>query len=175
MVHKCTLSDRFFKSLRGLKIHQAHCKFKQVIMNRTNQDVITEEVFVNEKFVVETSSIVKSEEIDTEIEVELESNLLPYANASSFVNSTTNSLNRHESLETIHGVYEEIMQWRKNFFKLPSGNTAKMFIREFKSWLKHFNRDSEYKSIVLKVYMILPSFLVQKPIAIAKQKITLKD
>ena len=144
-------------------------------MNRTNQDVITEEVFVNEKFVVETSSIVKSEEIDTEIEVELESNLLPYANASSFVNSTTNSLNRHESLETIHGVYEEIMQWRKNFFKLPSGNTAKMFIREFKSWLKHFNRDSEYKSIVLKVYMILPSFLIQKPIAIAKQKITLKD
>ena len=175
MVHKCTLSDQFFKSLRGLKIHQAHCKFKQVIMNRTNQDVITEEVFVNEKFVVETSSIVKSEEIDTEIEVELESNLLPYANASSFVNSTTNSLNRHESLETIHGVYEEIMQWRKKFFKLPSGNTAKMFIRELKSWLKHFNRDSEYKSIVLKVYMILPSFLIHKPIAIAKQKITLKD
>ena len=144
-------------------------------MNSTNQDVIREEVFVNEKFVVETSSIVKIEEIDIEIEVELEPSLLPYANASSFVNSTTNSLNRQEFLETIHGVYDEIVQWRKNLFKLSSGNTAKMFIRELKSLLKHFNRDSEYKSIALKVYMILPSFLIQKPIAIAKQKITLKN
>ena len=71
MAHTCTLCDRFSKSLRALNIHQAHCKFKQVIINRTNQDVITEEVLVNESFVVETSTIVESEKIDLEIEVEL--------------------------------------------------------------------------------------------------------
>ena len=71
MVQKCTLCDQFFKSLRVLNIHQVSCKFKQVIINRTNQDIITKEVFVNENIVVGTSTIAKSEEIDIEIEMEL--------------------------------------------------------------------------------------------------------
>ena len=151
MVHMCTLCDGLFKSLRGLKIHQAHCTFKQVVINRINQDVITEEVFVNENITVETSTIVESEEIVIEIEEELKPNLPPYTNAPSIVKSTTNSLNGREFVETIHVVYDEIVQWRKNLFKLHSGNAAKMFIRELTSWLEHFNRDSEYKSIALKV------------------------
>ena len=73
----CTLCDCLCKSLRGLNIHQAHCTFKQVVINRTNQDVITEGVFVNENIVVETSTIVESEEIDIEIEEELKPNLPP--------------------------------------------------------------------------------------------------
>ena len=151
MVHMCTLCDRFFKSLRGLNIDQAHCTFKQVVINRTNQDVITEEVFVNENIVVETSIIVESKGIDIEIEEELKPDLPPYTNAASVVKSITNSLNGKKFVETIHFVYDEILQWRKNLFKLPSGNAAKMFIRELTSWLEHFNSDSEYKSIVLKV------------------------
>ena len=86
MVHMCTLCDRLFKPLRGLNIHKAHCKFKQVVINRTNQDVITEEVFVNENIVVKTSTIVESDKIDIEIEVELKPNLPPYSNASGVVN-----------------------------------------------------------------------------------------
>ena len=112
---------------------------------------------------METSTIVESEEIDIEIEVELKPNLPPYENASSVVKSTTNSLNEHEFVETIHVVYDEIVQRRKNLFKLPSGNAAKMFIRELTSWLERFNCDSYYKSIALNVYMILPSLLLQKP------------
>ena len=73
--HMCTLCDRLFKSFRGLNIHQAHSMFKQVVINRTNQDVITEEVFVNENIEVETSTIVESEEVDIEIEEELKPNL----------------------------------------------------------------------------------------------------
>ena len=67
MVHTCTLCDRLFESLSGLNIHQAHCKFKQVVINRTNWDIITEKVFINENIVVETSTIVEIEEIDIEI------------------------------------------------------------------------------------------------------------
>ena len=163
MVQKCTLCDQFFKSLRVLNIHQASCKFKQVIINRTNQDIITKEVFVNENIVVGTSTIAKSEEIDIEIEMELKWNLHPYTNASSIVKYTTNNLNGHVFVETIHRVYDEIVQWRKNLFKLPSGNEAKMSIWELTSWLEHFHLDSECKSIVLKVYMILPSLLLKKP------------
>ena len=90
-----------FQISQGLNIHQAHCKFKQVVINRTNQDVITEEVFMKENYLVEISAIAESEETDTEIEVELKPNLPPYANASSVVKSTTNSLNGLEFVETI--------------------------------------------------------------------------
>ena len=125
---------------------------------------------MNENIVVETSTIVEREEIDIEMVVELKRNLPLYTNASSVVKSSTNSLNGHEFVEIIHRVYDEIVQWRKNLFKLPSGNAAKMFIRELTSWLEHFNRDSEYKSIALKVYMILPSLLLQKPTRNSKAK-----
>ena len=130
---------------------------------------MTVEVFVNENIIVETSTIVESEEIDIEIKGELKPNLPPYTNTSSVVKSTTNSLNGHEFVETIHGVYDEIEQRSKNLFKLPSGNTAKMFIQELTSWLEYFNRDSEYKFIALKVYMIPPS-LFQKPTHNSKAK-----
>ena len=73
---------RIFKFLRELNIHQGHCKFKQAVINRTNQDVITEEVFMNENIVVETNIIVESEEIDHEIKVELKPNLPSYTNQS---------------------------------------------------------------------------------------------
>ena len=49
--------------------------------------------------------------------------------------------------KTIHRVYDEIVRWRKNFFKFPSGNAAKMFIREPISWLKLYNCELEDKSI----------------------------
>ena len=105
MVHTYILRDQFFKSLRGLNIHEAQCKFKQVLINRTNQDELTEEVCANENIVVETS-----EEIDIEIEVELKPNLPPYTNGSSNAKSTAKCLNGHEFVETIHRVYDEIVQ-----------------------------------------------------------------
>ena len=95
MVHMCTLCDCLFKSLRGLNIYQAHYTLKQVVINRSNQNVITEEVLVNENIVMETSTIFESEEIDIEIDVEVKLNLSPYTNASSVVKSTTNSLNEN--------------------------------------------------------------------------------
>ena len=178
MVHTCTLCDLyvyFFKSPKGLNIHQTHCKFKQIVINRNNQDVIPEEAFMIENIVVETNTIVESEEKEIEIEVKLKPNLPSYTNASSIVKSTTNSLNGHEFVETIHRVYDEIVQWRKDLFKLSSGNAAKIFIRKLTSWLEHFNRDSEYKFTALRVYMILSSPLSKSQLAIVKGEITLKN
>ena len=83
---------------------------------------------MNENNVVDTSKTIKDEEVNIEIKVELKLNLPPCANAFSIVKSTTNGLNGHEIAETIHRVYDEIVQQRKDFFKLPSRNAAKMFI-----------------------------------------------
>ena len=59
---------------------------------------------MNENIVVKTSAIIESEEIDIEIEVELKPNFPQYTNESSIVTSTTNSLNGHEFVKTIHRV-----------------------------------------------------------------------
>ena len=58
----------------------------------------------------------------------------------------------------------------KNLLKLLSGKAAKIFIGELTSWLEHLNRDSEYKSIALKVYMILPPLHLQKRTCNGKAK-----
>ena len=106
-------------------------------------------------------TIVKGDEIGIEIEVELKPNLPLYTNASSIVKSLANTLNGHEFVETIYRVYDEIAQWRKNLFQLPSRKAAKMFIWELTLWLEH--RTEILKSIALKVYMILPLLLLLKP------------
>ena len=93
----------------------AHCRFKQVVIIRTNKDVITQDVFMNENIVVETSAIAQSEEIDIEIEVEPKNNLLWYTNSSSVVKSTNDTLNGHKFVETIHRVYDKTVQWKKSF------------------------------------------------------------
>ena len=106
-------------------------------------------------------AVVKGDETDIEIEVQLKPNLPLYTNASSIVKSLTNTLNGHEFVETIYRVYNEIAQWRKNLLQLPSRKAAKMFIWELTSWLEH--RTEILKSIAVKVYMILPSLLLLKP------------
>ena len=106
-------------------------------------------------------TIVKGDEIGIEIEVELKPNLPLYTNASSIVKSLANTLNGHEFVETIYRVYDEIAQWRKNLFQLPSRKAAKMFIWELTLWLQH--RTEILKSIALKVYMILLLLLLLKP------------
>ena len=65
--------------------------------------------------------------------------------------------------------YDEIMHWKKNLFKVPSGKSAKNFILELAQWLEHYNTKSDYQNIALKVFMILPA-LLQKPSKISKAK-----
>ena len=45
--------------------------------------------------------------------------------------------------------------------KLPTGKAAKEYITELTSWLDHYNKNSEFAPIALKVYHTLPSLLLQ--------------
>ena len=73
-------------------------------------------------------------------------------------------------VEMINRIYENVIQWKKNLFKLPSGAAGKSFISELTLWLDHFNRGTELRSIALKVFMILPSIMLQKPSRNSKAK-----
>ena len=57
-------------------------------------------------------------------------------------------------------LYDNIIHWIKNLFKLPAGKASLLFINELTIWLCHYNRSTPYKSIALKVFMTLPCLLL---------------
>ena len=62
-------------------------------------------------------------------------------------------------------LYDETVVWRKNIFMLPSGAAGKHFVIETTKWIEYWNHDSvDFKDIALKVVMIMPALLLQKPI-----------
>ena len=77
-----------------------------------------------------------------------------------YLTNNFSNLSGEEFSKLVDNVYNEI---RKNLFKLPSGKAAKSFIIELTTWLDHFNRNTEFQAIALKVYMVLSSLLLQKP------------
>ncbi len=70
-----------------------------------------------------------------------------------------------EDLEQIiNAVYEEVVLWRKNIFLLPSGAAGKSYIRETTRLVDAWNNNSEALcNVALKVVMIMPHLLLQKP------------
>ena len=70
----------------------------------------------------------------------------------------------------IESFYDELVFWRKNVFKIPSGKAGKAFIKLQREWLSKFNTDTNFNRIALKAFMILPIILLQKPSARSKAK-----
>ena len=68
-----------------------------------------------------------------------------------------------EFVTVIDSAYERMLKWKKNLFKIPSGNASKTFVKLLAKWLHHFNTETEFKGIALKVYHVLPSLFLQKP------------
>ena len=65
-------------------------------------------------------------------------------------------------LNLINSTYDDIIKWKKNLFKLPNGKASRLFINELSLWLDHYNRGTDFKSIVLIVFMTLSCLLLQK-------------
>ena len=67
-------------------------------------------------------------------------------------------------MKKFYEVYEEILFWRWNLFKLPSGATGKRFIAETTKLVEFWNQDaSEFKDIALKIPVVILALLLQKP------------
>ena len=72
--------------------------------------------------------------------------------------------------EKVNTAYEQIAKFRKNLFRLPSGKVGKDFVLELAFWLRQFNRATKLNGIALKMVMIIPALLLQKPSAKSKAK-----
>ena len=85
-------------------------------------------------------------------------------------NKKYNTLEAKVFVECIEKTYEETIKWKKNLFKLPTGQSGKKIIKELTEWLDEFNSGGEMKFIAIKTFMILPNLLMQKPSKTSKAK-----
>ena len=66
--------------------------------------------------------------------------------------------------QVINATYEEIVFWKKNLFKLPSGSAGKRYIRETTRLIDVWNANAApMNNIALKLIMVMPTLLLQKP------------
>ena len=85
-------------------------------------------------------------------------------------NKTWGNMSHESFCNTINGVYDEIVHFRRNIFNVPSGRAGKAFIEELTFWIKQFNSNSDLNSVALKAFMVLPTLILQKPSATSKSK-----
>ena len=155
MPNECDLCQRIFQSARGLNKHLHHCR--RTVANGVAQQqpqAALPEILVENNNVSEIN-LPKHNEINIEPKYQW------------------NGIEGHDFAAQISDLYEECVKWRKNLFKLPTGAAAKDFIKELAFWIEQFNRSTDFQGIALKVYMVLPSLLLQKPDAKSKSALHL--
>ena len=113
-------------------------------------------------------------EIATPANNTLLSNLPSFTPVSKIPRCEVNKHTGEEFVFLIDNAYEQIIKWRKNLFKLPSGNASKRFINELSTWLENYNNNTELQYIALKVFHVIPALLLQKPSKNSKAKDHLK-
>ena len=74
----------------------------------------------------------------------------------------------------LNDMYTTILQWKSNIFILPRGKAGKDFITELTRLINLFNNDSPWKNIALKMAMIFPAVMLQKPSTKSKARENIK-
>ena len=83
-------------------------------------------------------------------------------------NKTWGNISQESFCDTImiNGVYDEIVHFRRNIFNVPSARAGKAFKEELTFWIKQFNSKLDLNYVALKAFVVLPTFILQKPSAI---------
>ena len=149
--NKCASCNRTFASQHGLKVHMGSCR-KKSGSNHTQPPITT----------------------PTVINLEVQADLPPYQKADMIPKRDIYGLDGPTFASHLDDAYNQIIKWRKNLFKLPSGKASKLYISELATWLQHFNKNSDLHSIAMKVFHILPALFLQKPSKSSKAKEHLK-
>ena len=139
----CIYCKKQFKP-RGMKRHEKTCKMKK-----------QQEASRGMENVIPSHEPVSSQDDSVEVQGRTD-NVVP--NAIWGIHSY-NDINMIGS-----AMYEEVVHWKKNLFKLPSGAAGKRYIRELTRLIDIWNTDSQpLSNIALKMTMVMPAILLQKP------------
>ena len=90
-------------------------------------------------------------------------NLPAYTEVNKVPSTTYNNVDPKLFVQNINQIYEDMVSWRKNLFSLPTGKAGKYFVGLISEWISHYNKSDTFQSISMKVVMILPNLLLQKP------------
>ena len=58
--------------------------------------------------------------------------------------------------------YAEVVHWKRNLFKVPSGKVGNSFVKEITRFLRAYTESSALESVALKAVMVMPHLLLQK-------------
>ena len=65
--------------------------------------------------------------------------------------------------QRINQAYNEIVHWRRNLFKVPSGKAGTQFVEELARLLTAYAEGTPLQNIAMKAVMTMPALLLQKP------------
>ena len=63
---------------------------------------------------------------------------------------------------SIHRCYKEVVHWKRNLFKIPSGKSGKSFVQELARFFHTYADKSALEAIALEAAMVLPALILQK-------------
>ena len=155
--HECDLCNRKFPKARGLSVHKRSCK-------KNTDSTLGSQVLSGSAENQEMNDAV--ENLGNQIINDAEGNVgnVPAVNIGERSKKIWGKHSIENLSKIIDAAYEEIVYWRKNIFKLPSGAAGKDFIREMTRIIELWtNLDGKLHGIALKLLMLMPAILLQKP------------
>ena len=72
--------------------------------------------------------------------------------------------------EAIKKAYNQVVHWRRNIFKIPSGKAGKMVVKELTRLFESYADATTLESVAITAAMVLPSLILQKPHRSSKTK-----
>ena len=80
------------------------------------------------------------------------------------------TLSGEEFATAVDAAYDQIVHWKSNLFKVPSGASGKRFVGELARLFSAFATESTLEAIAIKAAMTMPALLLQKPHAKSKTR-----
>ena len=67
--------------------------------------------------------------------------------------------------------YKEVVHWKRNLFKIPSGRAGTALVKETTRLIRAYAEASALEGIALKALMVMPHLLLQKSHRTSKTKV----
>ena len=149
----CDICQKSLPTSRGLKSHRTSCLKKH--QNRQPGQGPSDPVSIP---ATATTTTVVSEDVQNQAEGERELTQTIQSNA------VWGEHSAEDLILTINEKYDEVVTFQKNLFKLPSGAAGKRFLKEKTRLIEIWNEGKQpLCQIALKMVMLMPALLMQKP------------
>ena len=167
LTEKCTHCGRCFGTSRGLHQHQRSCNKEKGASKKPNRSAGSgsQDVAPVSAASEETSNNSSNGHPSQAATQQQQTSQLQTNEASSATRArhVWGNLTSEEVEREISEIYEKVVYWRKNLFKLPSGAAGKLYIQETTKLIMIWVEEKQLSAVALKMVMTMPALLLQKP------------